>query len=386
MRIVDVCAFYSPQGGGVKTYVEQKMRLGPELGHEIVILAPGDRREVIERGPGARIVTIPCPRFPLDRKYWYFADEAALHAELDALQPDFVEASSPWRSPAMVARWRHDVPRALVMHADPLSAYAYRWFEPLFSRETIDRRFEQFWDHLRDLGQSYDEVACASRELRDRLVAGGITNATLHPMGVEEGLFGQHRRDAEVRRRLLELCDLPEDAHLLIGVGRLSAEKRWPMVVDAVAKASHNHPIGLVILGDGNKRSRIVRGIFGNPHIRMLEPERDRIRFATILASADALIHGCEAETFCLAAAEARASGVPVIVPDRGGAADHAADGAGLTYAAGSAEAAAEAINRLIEGPPLPLDKVPPSETMRGHFTKLFASYVELAARYEPVG
>lgn len=382
MRIVDVCAFYSPQGGGVKTYVEQKLKLGPELGHEIVILAPGDRREVIEYGPMARIVTIPSPRFPLDRKYWYFADEEALHAELDALAPDFVEASSPWRSPAMVARWTRDVPRALFMHADPLSAYAYRWFEPLFRRETIDKRFEQFWEHLRELGQSYDRVVCPSRELQDRLIAGGVANTGLYPLGVEEGLFSSQRRDPEVRRRLLELCDLPEDAHLLIGVGRLSAEKRWPLVVNAVMAASHDHPIGLVILGDGNKRSRIAKGIFGNPHIRMLEPERDRIAFATILASADALIHGCEAETFCLAAAEARASGIPVIVPDRGGAADHAADGAGLTYAAGNAEAAAAAIRQLITGPPLPLNKVPPSETMRGHFTRLFADYCETAARH----
>ena len=41
MRIVDVCAFYTPKGGGVRTYVEQKLRIGPELGHDITILAPG---------------------------------------------------------------------------------------------------------------------------------------------------------------------------------------------------------------------------------------------------------------------------------------------------------------------------------------------------------
>jgi hypothetical protein len=50
MRIVDVCAFYTPHGGGVKTYVEQKLKIGPTLGHEIIILAPGDRYEVIEKG------------------------------------------------------------------------------------------------------------------------------------------------------------------------------------------------------------------------------------------------------------------------------------------------------------------------------------------------
>ena len=84
MKIVDVCAFYSPQGGGVRTYIEQKLRIGPELGHEIVILAPGDDHAVIEHGPMARIVTIPSPRLPFDRKYWYFGDEGALHAALDA--------------------------------------------------------------------------------------------------------------------------------------------------------------------------------------------------------------------------------------------------------------------------------------------------------------
>lgn len=379
MRIVDVCAFYTPHGGGVKTYVEQKLRLGPQLGHEIVILAPGDRYEVIERGPEARIVTIPSPRFPLDRNYWYFDDEDALHDALDSLEPDFVEASSPWRSPAMVARWPGKAPRSLFMHADPLSAYAYRVLEPIFSRETIDRRFEPFWQHLRRMGREFDTVVCASGELRHRLEEGGVPNTALIPMGVEEGVFSPDKRDPALRRQLLELCDLPEDAGLLIGVGRLSAEKRWPMVIEAVTAAGHERPLGLVILGGGGQERKILKSIGGNPHIRLLKPERNRARFAALLASADALVHGCEAETFCLSAAEARASGVPVIVPDRGGAADHADDGAGLRYAATDPEALAAAILAMAEtGWPRTSS---PVQTMRGHFIQLFAHYQSLAAR-----
>lgn len=374
MRLVDVCAFYSPHGGGVKTYVEQKMRIGPALGHDITILAPGDRHEVIAAGPQARLVTIPSPRFLLDRKYWYFADEAALHAKLDELNPDFVECSSPWRSASMVARWAGDAPRALVMHADPLSAYAYRWFEPVMSRESIDRRFEPFWRHLRGLGLGFERVVCASAELRDRLAAGGVANTVLHPMGIEAGLFSPARRNLALRRRLLTLCGLPDSARLLIGVGRLSPEKRWPMVVRAVEAASAAMPIGLVLLGAGGQKQRILKEISGNPHIRLLKPEKDRIKFATILASADALIHGCEAETFCMAAAEARASGVPVIVPDRGGAADHARGGAGITYKASDGVAAAKAILRLLARGQR---KCPPVEVVstQGHFAGLFAEY-----------
>ncbi|HZU62667.1 MAG TPA: glycosyltransferase [Novosphingobium sp.] len=378
MRIVDVCAFYSPQGGGVRTYVEQKLAIGPQLGHEIIVLAPGDRAEVIDRGPRARIVTIPAPRFPLDRKYWYFNDEPALHAAISGLAPDFLEVSSPWRSAAMAARWPGTAPRALVMHADPLSAYAYRWLQPLFSRETIDRQFAPFWKHLREMGKSYDRVICASRELKERLARGGVSHTSLHPMGIEAGVFSPERRSPALRRRLLALCGLPESARLLIGVGRLSAEKRWPMVVDAVTVASQSMPIGLVLVGQGRQKYRIERQIFGNPHIQLLGVEKDRQKFATLLASADALIHGCEAETFCMAAAEARASGVPVIVPDRGGAAEHARGGAGITYRSGNAVSAAHAALRLLHKPP----RVPFADvvTMEDHFAGLFAEYAALLA------
>ena len=88
MRIVDVCAFYTPHGGGVKTYAERKLRAGPANGHEIIIVAPGDTQEVRTMGPRARLVTVPSPKFPLDRRYHYFNDESALHDLLDSLQPD----------------------------------------------------------------------------------------------------------------------------------------------------------------------------------------------------------------------------------------------------------------------------------------------------------
>jgi len=381
MRIVDVSAFYSPHGGGVRTYVDQKLAIAPALGHDLTVIVPGDIDAVDERGPHARLVSVASPRLAVDRKYWYFDDEPALHAAIDRARPDMLEASSPWRSATMVARWPGRAPRALVMHADPLSAYAYRWLEPLFRRETIDRGFEPFWSHLRELGDAFQQVVCASADLRGRLTAGGVAHCVLRPMGVEGNLFGPERRDPAVRARLLELCDLDADAHLLLGIGRLSPEKRWLLAIEAVMLASQHRPIGFVILGEGRQRDRLRREIGGNPHIRILNPERDRQRFATLLASADAVLHACEAETFCLVAAEARASGVPVIVPDRGGAADHAASGAGLTYAAGKAQAAADAIERFIAHPFRPPAKA--VVTMRDHFAELFASYETLVVQQD---
>lgn len=376
MRILDVCAFYSPQGGGVKTYIEQKLAIGPCLGHDITILAPGDEYRVIERGPSARIVTLPSPRFPLDRNYWYFDDEPALHRELDRIAPDFVEVSSPWRSPLMVARWQGDVPRSLVMHADPLSAYAYRWLKPIFSPAQVDLKMRRYWDHLRDLGASFDRVVCASTDLSNRMIDGGVAHVATHKMGIEAGLFSPTRRDEQLRLTLLASCGLRADAHLFLAIGRLAPEKRWPMVVEAVTAASEHAPIGLAMFGSGREKQSILRASGGNPHIRLFEPILDRATFATLVASADALIHGCEAETFCMVAAEARASGLPLVVPDRGGAADHAGSD-GFSYRSGDAAGAAEAIQQCLDAP----HRIGPDHvrTTEDHFGGLFADYEQLA-------
>ena len=378
MRILDVCAFYSPRGGGVRTYVEQKLAIGPKLGHDITILAPGPRHEIVERGPCARIEFLPAPRFPLDRRYWYFADEPALHRALDRAQPDLVEVASPWRSPLMVSRWRGTAPRTLIMHADILSTYAYRWLQPIFTRPAIDRQFERYWAHLRMLGRQFDRVICASDDLSARLTEGGVANVVTNPMGVEPNLFSPSLRDPALRTGLLRACDLPSSAQLLIGVGRLAPEKRWPMVVEAVTAAARLRPIGLILLGEGRERRAVLSAIAGNPHIRLFEPERDRQSFARILASSDALVHGCEAETFCMAAAEARASGIPVIVPDRGGASDHATGRGGWTYAAADPGSARRAIEQALTG----LFTPPTSRvrTAEDHFAELFADYSALAA------
>ena len=358
----------------MKTYVEQKLRIGPELGARVTVLAPGDDHAVIDFGPGAQLITIPSPRLPVDRNYWYFGNRPALYAALDALAPDLVECSSPWRSPSWVANWRPDVPKALFMHADPLTAYAYRWFDPLLPRSATDRLFAPYWHHIRTLSANYDSVICASRDLAARMVAGGLSNLRCVPMGVDEGVFSPANRDLALRAMLLADLALPESAGLLIGVGRLAGEKRWPMVIEAVRRAARQRPLGLILLGGGRKEAEVRAVIGSDPQIRLLDPVRDRPRFAAILASSDALVHGCEAETFGLAAAEARASGVPVVVPDRGGAAEQADGGGGVTYCSADPGALAQAIVALAaQG--FPRSQTGEVQTMRGHFEQLFAHY-----------
>ncbi|MEO5597582.1 MAG: glycosyltransferase [Novosphingobium sp.] len=378
MKIVDVCAFYAPKGGGVRTYIDRKLKAGAALGHEIVVIAPGDRDYSEPRGENARIEWLRSPLFPLDFNYRFFNDTEALYAALDREEPDFVEASSPWRSATLVGEWPGAAPRSLVMHADPLSAYAYRWFEPVAQRTVIDRSFDAYWRHLRKLDARFDMVVSASEGLTERLVAGGLHHVVTNPMGVDPGIFSPDHADPALRRHLLELCELPEDATLLLGVGRFAPEKRWPMLVEAVAGAGSHRPVGLVLVGDGRDRKAVRRQIAGNPHIQILAPITGRHELAVTMASADALLHGCEAETFCMVAAEARASGLPLIVPDQGGAADHARASGGWTYTSANAASAAEVIVHFVDQRHELHRTRTTARTMDDHFAELFASYERL--------
>lgn len=386
MRIADVCAFYTPAGGGVRTYVEAKLRAAARFGHEMIVIAPGERHEVIRRGPGAVLVTIPSPRLPVDRRYRYFDDERALHAVLDAWQPDHVEASSPWSSATMVGRWQGSASRSLVMHADPLAAYAYRWLGGFVPTHRIDQLFGWFWRHLRGLGRMFDSVVCANMHLAQRLHDGGVSNCETVRMGVEAGVFSPTLRSQALREQALSALGLDASATLLIGVGRFSAEKRWDMVMRAVGEVARQRDVGLLLVGDGSKRPRLELLAERIAPVAVLPRITDRGELASLLASADALVHGCEAETFCMVAAEARASGLPLIVPDRGAAVDLLVQGAGTTYRAASQVSLEQAIHRFIErGPELQRASAVRSSrirTMDEHFRDLFARYEALVPKH----
>lgn len=380
MKIVDVCAFYAPRSGGVRTYVDRKLEAAARQGHEMVVIAPGECDHDEPRDGGGRVRWLRSPRFPLDANYRYFADRDALHRALDEEAAGVVEVSSPWRSAAMVADWEGPGVRAMIAHADPLSAYAYRWFGSVADRATIDRGFDWYWRHLRRLDAQFDVVVSASESLSERLRAGGLRKVVTNAMGVEEGRFSAVLRDPRVRTELLDRCGLGDDALLLLGVGRHAPEKRWDLVVQAAAAAGRDHPIGLVIVGDGHARGRVISARAGNPHVQLLAPIMDRAALAVVMASADALIHGCEAETFCFVAAEAVASGLPVIAPDLGGAADHARASGGYLYQSGRVADAGDAILECFHARERrPRAARPDLRTMDDHFAALFDCYAGLA-------
>jgi alpha-1,6-mannosyltransferase len=167
----------------------------------------------------------------------------------------------------------------------------------------------------------------------------------------------------------------------LVGAGRFAAEKHWEVVLEAFRRVRTHRKAVLVLFGDGPERRELERQ--APPGVNFVGFERDRTRLATGFASADILVHGAPYETFGLSIAEAVACGVPIVVPDGGGAAEHTAPACSEIYRSLDPIACAAAIESLLARRPEALraralevaEQVPP---MENHFRQVLAAYDEL--------
>jgi alpha-1,6-mannosyltransferase len=384
MKIVDIAEFYSERGGGFRTYIQHKLAASRREGHQTVIIAPGpeDREEPRE---GGKIVWVKAPRLPVDPRYHIFVRSGPVNQVLQTEQPDVIEGSSPWLGGWIAARWRGPVVKSWFVHHEPVATYPQTLLGRTFGRQRVDEMCGWFWGYLRRLSALFDLSVVSSRWLADRLEGFGLARPQVVPFGIDKRLFSPARRDAAMRRRMLAACGIADEtAPLLVAISRHHPEKRVGTMIDAFAEASRARPMGFFLVGDGPIRGWIEHKAARVPGAHVAGIIADRDELATCLASADAFMHGCASETFGLVMAEAVCAGLPLVVPDFGGAADLAHSTYAETYEAGNAAAGAAAIRRLLARDPVTLGRaaaraaVERIGTMDDHFRGLFALYQQL--------
>ncbi len=377
MKIADVSGFYSAAGGGVRRYVDDKFEAAARHGHELVVIAPGSR-SAVEPRRGGKVAWVSAPPMPGDARYRMFWNAREAWAVLDAEAPDMVEGSSPWRGGWIAGAWPGKAARALVFHQDFVAGYPFTALGGALSLGAIDRLFAPYWAYVRRLSRRFDATVAGGEWLAARLAGFGLQNPVAVPFGIERGRFAAERRDEGLRHSLLELCGVGPRGRLLLAVGRLHPEKRHRTIIEGFVRAKASRAdLGLAIVGDGLTRGAVARLASGDGNVAMLGAIEDRDALARCYASADVLVHGSAAETYGLVVAEAIASGLPVVVPDAGGAADLAPRGRSKTYRTGDSVACAAAILAILADGGDPPTARPPGSA-DDHFTALFEHYASL--------
>lgn len=383
MRIADVAEFYAEAGGGVKTYVDAKLQIGAALGHQVSVIAPG-REDRVEERNGGRVFWVRSPPVPGDPRYGLFVRREGVHRALNTIEPDVVEGSSPYGGGWFAASYPAPV-RSFIFHQDPVAALAHPFLDAWISRPRLDGLARPLWSYLSRLGGRFDTTVVAGRWLAARLEAFGLPRVTAVPFGIDPAPFLEARSAPELRAEWRARLGLPEGGALLVAVSRHHPEKRLATVIAAVRSLTD---VGLVVFGDGPARKSVERAVGGCPRIHLAGYVRDRPSLARALASADGLVHGSAAETFGLVLSEALAAGCPLIAPSEGGAGELVRPEFGETYAAGDAEACADAIRRLLArrgAAKAGAEAIRTQQrTLEAHFHDLFAHYAALLAASRP--
>ncbi len=313
---------------------------------------------------------------PYDPTYHLLWRPDKIRESVAAEQPDVLEIHSPYVAAigALASARSTFGVRTFVWHSDFIDTYQRVLIEPRPRLRALGEAVAlPLWAWVRTIARACSATFVASAWQRRKLAEHGV-EATHLPFGVDKDVF----RPVVTHHRT--------DALVLVASGRLAIEKRWDVVIDAFARIAARRPNAeLTIFGDGPERARLEEAAKrdGMGRVRFAGFERDQKKLARALGSADALVHACPHETFGIAVAEAIACGLPIVVPDEGGAAELARPEFAETYRQGDAAACEAAIERLIarDRETVRSAAITASQSIlstRQHFERLLAHYAEL--------
>lgn len=294
MHIADMTMFYAPASGGVRTYLDAKHRRlagYPEVRHSLLI--PG-------AGIGSKdgVYSVPAPPVPFGNGYRFPLRVAPWRNVLRDLHPDLIEAGDPYLTAwaALDARRELDVPVIGFYHSDlPL----------LVSNRIGTWLGTNVETYISKLYGNFDRVLAPSAAMAEKLTRLGVRNVYVQPLGVDLERFNPCRYDSGLKSAL----GLSDETRLLVFAGRGSREKNLPVLLDCMRLLGKGYHLLLV---GSHMPTHVPENVSTVDHF--LPPEE----VARLLASADALVHAGDQETFGLVVLEAMASGIPVVAVDAG--------------------------------------------------------------------
>jgi 1,2-diacylglycerol 3-alpha-glucosyltransferase len=191
--------------------------------------------------------------------------------------------------------------------------------------------------------EKVDAVICPTPFAEEKLKSYGLTTRTVVISNGVSPDVAQKVREAAPRRRD------PDGKFFILAVGRLAAEKRQDVILEAVRRSRHKDQIRLVLSGAGPKEAEykeLASALPNGAEIGFLPRETLLDDFT----QADLFIHASEVELEGMAVLEAMGAGLPALVANAPeSAASRFALNDDFSFPAGDAWALSAKIDALIE-------------------------------------
>ena len=303
MRIALLTEVFLPKIDGVVTRTTRHLDQLAELGHEVLVFAPGNPPE---HYAGFEVVPIPSRSLKVYPEVMHGMMGPRAFRRLREFNPDIVHAVNPiwtagWstliaaRRYPVIASFHTDVPEYCLKLGIP-------WVKPIAE-----------WGLHAFHGRARINLV-TSGPMMDKAAEYGIHNVRLWPKAVDTERFTPSARTREMRGLL---TGGHPDAPLILFVGRVSAEKsveRCVPVVEEVRKRVPNARLALVGEGPLYDELRATP-----PEWATFTGYLSGADLHAAYASGDVLLFPSATETLGFAALEAFASGLPVVAANAGG-------------------------------------------------------------------
>jgi len=207
----------------------------------------------------------------------------------------------------------------------------------------------------RHLARLTDAIVAISPQIRDELLTdhciGRSEQYRVIPLGFD--LSALAAIDDRARREARVALDIPQDAHVVATVGRLTAIKQHALFLETAAIVAGRDPSALfLIAGDGELRTELEQTAHAlgiAPRVRSLGWRRD---LATIYGATDVFLLTSRNEGTPVALIESLAAAVPGVSTDVGGIRDVVdRDEVGLLAPFGDARMLADHVSALLADP-----------------------------------
>lgn len=350
MRILLSTLFYPPHLNGQSIFIKNLAEGMADLGHEVVVLAPGEtgspRSErcggvQLEQAPALKLGWIhPDLRMPIFPGRF-------IKRVFDQFHSQLVHVHDPSLFSQAVIREAHRrrIPVMITHHSGPAVSAPYLKPEnPLMKKMIEWLAWKLVAAHLNQA----DLVTVPSRYSADMLVGRGVhVDMRIIPPGVYLDLF-RVMPDLD-RKAIRQRYGLDPNRALFLYVGRIDIEKNLNMLIKAMALIERND-IQLAIAGHGSQETslrHLANHLSLNGRVKFLG-QVHHASLPDLLNSADVFVMPGNAESFNIATLEAMACAKPVLAANAAALPDLVSEGVnGYLFQPDQPQASARGIERL---------------------------------------